>query len=406
MNDAAATPPADAALARLDLVRSELNAWLFAAALPTWWSMGADLVRGGFRDALDAQGRPARERSRLRVQARQVYVYATAARLGWDGSCRQAVQHGLDWILNRHRREDGLYRTLVSIDGDPLDETATLYDQAFVLLALASAADFLPARKADLEEEALRLARNIHREFRHPVEGFVENESGREFQANAQMHLFEAALTWSRVGADPSWRSLADELGHLCCRRFIDPKTGALREFFDDQWRPAPGELGKRIEPGHQFEWAWLLVQWSWLDGGEQAVRTAERLFEVGELGVDHGRMVAQNEMSDSLEVQDASARLWPQTERVKAAHLLAEIAPTEELRQAHIEAVNEAARGLQQYLTAAVPGLWWDVLRADGAFVEEPAPASSFYHLIGAVAELNGLRIVDRHHTAAGKGS
>jgi mannose/cellobiose epimerase-like protein (N-acyl-D-glucosamine 2-epimerase family) len=35
------------------------------------------------------------------------------------------------------------------------------------------------------------------------------------------------------------------------------------------------------------------------------------------------------------------------------------------------------------------VRGLWRDTMKLDGSFVEQPAPASSFYHIVTAVAEL-----------------
>jgi mannose/cellobiose epimerase-like protein (N-acyl-D-glucosamine 2-epimerase family) len=49
-----------------------------------------------------------------------------------------------------------------------------------------------------------------------------------------------------------------------------------------------------------------------------------------------------------------------------------------------------EGAEGLLQYLRTPVPGLWRDKLKPDGAFVEEAAPASSFYHIVCAIAEMD----------------
>jgi mannose-6-phosphate isomerase len=375
--------------------RSTYNDWLFTAALPIWWSLGADRRRGGFREALDQSGRPARNSTRLRVQARQVYVYATARKLGWRGPWLAAVEHGLEWLFTRHLRDDGLYRTLVGVDGEPIDDAAKLYDQAFVLLALASAAAVSPRRRSELEGMAAALFGAIAANFAHPAGGFRENDPERTFQANAHMHLFEAALAWTQVSPHRRWRKLADDIGDLCCRCFIDPRTGALREFFDAQWRPASGELGDVVEPGHQFEWAWLLQQWQWLSGHPEASAIAERLFELGEEGVDHARGVAQNALDAGLSVRDACARLWPQTERLKAAHLLAEVA-ADDLRRKNLEAAaNSASLALWRYLQVDVWGLWRDVLKSDGDFVDEPAPASSFYHIMAAIAELNGLRIV-----------
>jgi mannose-6-phosphate isomerase len=44
------------------------------------------------------------------------------------------------------------------------------------------------------------------------------------------------------------------------------------------------------------------------------------------------------------------------------------------------------------RYLDTPVPGLWYDRIDADGKLVDEPAPASSFYHLVAAIAELSAL--------------
>ena len=48
------------------------------------------------------------------------------------------------------------------------------------------------------------------------------------------------------------------------------------------------------------------------------------------------------------------------------------------------------AAAGLLAYLRTPVPGLWRDTYQPDETFVEEPAPASSFYHIVLAIAELD----------------
>ena len=47
------------------------------------------------------------------------------------------------------------------------------------------------------------------------------------------------------------------------------------------------------------------------------------------------------------------------------------------------------AANGLARYLEVPANGAWRDKLGEDGRFVDEPAPASSFYHLMLATLEL-----------------
>jgi mannose-1-phosphate guanylyltransferase / mannose-6-phosphate isomerase len=170
---------------------------------------------------------------------------------------------------------------------------------------------------------------------------------------------------------------MADELAELALRRFVDPVTGALFEFFDDDWGRLSGEAGL-IEPGHQFEWAWLLAQWGAARRRTDAQAAARRLFEVGRRGFDPRRNVAVNALADDLSVRDAGARLWPQTEHLKAALALGDTA-----------SALQGANGLAAYLDTPVRGVWRERMRADGSFIEEPSPATSFYHLYLAIREL-----------------
>jgi mannose-6-phosphate isomerase len=50
---------------------------------------------------------------------------------------------------------------------------------------------------------------------------------------------------------------------------------------------------------------------------------------------------------------------------------------------------VLAAASGLAQYLETPARGAWRDKLQADATFVDEPSPATSFYHLMVAILEL-----------------
>ena len=396
-----ASPAEDPELARDG---QALRDWLLTGALPIWWALGADRTGGGFHEALDLQGRPAESFRRLRVQARMVYAYAASAALGWRGPWRQAIDHALSSLEARYRRADGLYRTMVTPDGAPLEDAALLYDQAFVLIALVAAARAMPERRRTLETQALELLDVVLAGFRHGKGGFVEREhlsspprygldQEGAFQCNAQMHLFEAALGWRQVGEDARWAIVADEIGDLCCSRFVDPESGAMTELFDADWRPATGEAGRILDPGHHFEWAWLLEQWSWVSGRAEGAQAAARLFAAGERGVDAARGAVMDSLSRGFVPRDTTARLWPQTERLKAAHLLARRAGPE-TRETYLAAARQASQTLLRYLDVPLPGLWRDQLAQDGRFAEGPSPGSSLYHLVAATAEVSGIRI------------
>jgi mannose-1-phosphate guanylyltransferase/mannose-6-phosphate isomerase len=360
--------------------------WLTTAALPLWWALGADHVGGGFHEALASNAQPHPSPRRARVQARQIFTYATAGELGWPGPWRDAAGHGLTCLLRRYRRPDGLFRSAVTADGAPAEEAAGLYDQAFVLLALATVFNGDPKR-TELADEAEALRQAIEAAFAHPAGGFRE-AVGAPFWANPHMHLLEAALAWAEAGGGAAWDDLAGRIVALALARFVDVGGGFLREYFDADWRPAEGAAGRVVEPGHQFEWAWLLDRWAERSGDAAAHAAARALYRTGGRGVDRLREVAVDELDDAGAVTRASARLWPQTERIKAALRLADGAPQAERTTCLADAAS-ACRGLWRYLETPTRGLWRDRQQPDGSFLDEPAPASSFYHLIGAVAEL-----------------
>lgn len=367
-------------------LHDQLSRWLIESAYPLWSTQGRDLVRGGFHERLSVTGQPLEEPRRARVQPRQIYSFAQAPALGWRGDVPEIVQQGLSFFLKYYRRPDGLYRTLVAPDGTALDERAVLYDQAFALLAFASSTA-VPGVRIDVRREAEQLRLAIERHFKRKAAGFdTEYPSKPPLQSNPHMHLFEASLAWKQVGGSGAWSSLADSIGELALARFIDPATGALRELFDSEWRPVPGVEGRIVEPGHQFEWAWLLLRWR---GSADAVvrRTALRLIDIGE---QHGvqRRIAINALLGDFSIHDPVARLWPQTERVKVAAIAARLTGEEK----YWSMVSEAARGLQRYLATPVAGLWYDRLLPTGEMVDEPAPASSFYHIVAAISELGSL--------------
>lgn len=132
------------AASALDLSRKlraqagELEHWLFKSALPLWWSKGADHERGGFQELLDQKGSPVEAPRRARVQARQIYVYAIAGEMGWDGPWRAAMNHGLNYFLAEYFGSDGLVRPVAMCGAATSDESPVLYDQAFGLLAFAA----------------------------------------------------------------------------------------------------------------------------------------------------------------------------------------------------------------------------------------------------------------------------
>ena len=356
--------------------------WLRLRALPTWSTLG-QTGNGLFVEALSLDGRDTGRPHRARVQARQIFVYAEAGRLGWIGPWQRIVSTALARIQTDYLRDDGLSRTLISASGAALDDTPRLYDQAFVLLALATA-QAAGHEDAALEDTAVRLREALLRQAL-PNGGFAE-AGAHPYQANAHMHLLEACLAWESAGGDPGWSTLADDLVALALDAFIDPDGGFLREFFRADWTPAEGDDGTLVEPGHQFEWAWLLTRYGQGRGDARALAAASGLYAAGRRGVADRPEIVIDALNADGSVRSRQARLWPQTEWLKAALILAETA-SPDARAILLEDAATALRALWLYLTP--DGLWHDKHLPGGGFAPEPAPASSLYHIMAGFQQL-----------------
>ena len=350
-----------------------MRAWLFDEALPFWAANGLNPC-GGFQESLDADLR-APATTRFRVHARQTYVFAEAGRLGWQGPWREIVGHGLAFLIHRARRDDGLVAATFDTSGAMVDGEANLYDQAFALLGFAHAYAVLGDPGA---LQAARTVLAVLEPYTHPLGGFRQL-SGPELKSNPQMHLLEAALAWAEIDDDSAWRRLADDQAALCRSRLVDAGSAVLREHFIGDWRPAPAPHGDLTEPGHHYEWAWLLKRAN--AGGDLSLRLAERAER---FGVDRSTGATINTFDADGSPRDGEARLWPQTERLKAALSLRGEDP--ELWTAR---ACEAFDALFAYIAPAPSGLWYDLMEQGGAVRPEAAPASSLYHIVAAASEL-----------------
>jgi mannose/cellobiose epimerase-like protein (N-acyl-D-glucosamine 2-epimerase family) len=371
-------------LSTLETLRTRFGKWLVDAAYPLWAERGIDPRNGGFVETLSQNGLALAHPRRARIHPRQIYAFAQGRTFGWRGDVAGIVRRGMDYFTTHYRRRDGLFRTLADPDGAPLSERALLYDQAFALLGYAAAATALEAR-GEFEARALELRRLITARLGAGDGSYYsEQHCAGHRESNPHMHLLEAYLAWAEIGQDPGWAAGVRSLADLALSRFIRRDSGALGESYLATWQPAPDIAGRIIEPGHQFEWAWLLLRCErWHP--RPLRETALHLISIAEeFGVHNG--VAVNALREDFTVEDAGARFWPQTERLKAVLLAAELT-AEPRYQAMAEA---AAMSWIPYLNTSLPGLWLDVRLPSGEFVDAPVPASTFYHLVGAIVALN----------------
>lgn len=370
--------------------------WLETEALPRWIDSGFDEKSGSFAERVAQDGTPCLSDSkRARVQPRQIYCMVEGGLNGFDGDWRGVSRRAMETFDRTFQREDGLYGALLSPAGELVDDSFDLYNQAFALFGMLHMARAFPDRLDEMEAKARALLDLLNAGYKHPLGGYqMSNPPSEPSCSNPHMHLFETAQEWAKVAQEKEiWSKLAAEIAELAMSRFIDVETGALREFFTAHWTPMDGDLGRVVETGHLFEWAWLLARWGKAEENKVALAKAKRLYEIAcNHGVCETRKVAFMAMNDDFSPRDETARLWPQSEWMKSSALLACQSSGEE-REAYLTDTLRACAALRVFLEPCKPGLWMDKLKPDGHFVDEPAPASTFYHIVCAIYELASIR-------------
>jgi len=369
---------------------SETKTWLYQYALPLWRTAGVDGGLG-FAEELELDGTlTGIEYKRLRVQARQVYVFSHAYVNGY-GDGLAAAANGWDFMLRYGWRDDGGWVRRCDRHGRVIDATFDLYDQATALFALAwwvrasqdHTALELADRTLDAVDERLAVSDGL---------GWLsEVGSDAALLQNPHMHLLEALLELYDVSGELRFKAKAEQVLRLFRSSLFNARTRTLAEYYDQGWLPAAGDRGRIVEPGHHYEWVWLLHRAQAVIGADIGT-CGDALFDFAErYGRGAGGALIFDEVLDDGSVRASTHRLWPMAEALKA-HL----ARFESRGSLSVTRLLETIDGLfEHFLAAPRQGLWIDRLDAGGAPRSGSVPASSFYHLFLALSEL--LRLEPR---------
>ena len=350
--------------------------------LPLWSNEGWDRTSGGFVDRLHPDGRAdVSAPRRVFVQARQIYCFAKAAQMGWYPEGREIALKGLDHLLTRAKGPDGrpgFVHTLAP-DGGVLDPLRDSYDHAFVLLALATV--YALDRDAQIRSEIDALLSFLDAQLRSPHGGFLEGlPASLPRRQNPQMHLFEAMIAAFDATHDMAFQQRAGQFFALFLANLYDKQTCVLGEYFEDDWSKIEPVS---VEPGHQAEWVWLLKGFERITGCPTGRHRGELLASALRYR-DEATGCLIDEGGTEGRIRRHTRRLWPQSEMAKAWIAQAEAG--------EVGAADEARAALtrleRHYLRHPVAGGWYDQFDRDGNSLVATIPASSFYHVVCAVAE------------------
>lgn len=368
--------------------------WCKFHALPFWANKGTDPT-GGFYETLNYDGTPdISVKRRVRVQARQSYVYSLAAINGWYQPSKAVADNGWAFLTQQGLAGGGSISSdsfngcahLLNPDGSLYDGMRDTYAQAFLLLASAW------RYRATSDPHALEIlyatTSFLTRHFKSEYGGWIE-DCGNSLprRQNPHMHLFEAFMAAYEATNDTQFLDLASEVFDLFKNYFFDVKNQCVLEYFTNDWNPVDRNYA-RVEPGHMMEWCWLL-EWYGRLSGKTVKQYADALFVSA---IKNGLNPVTGLLIDEYRldrcISKTSSRLWPQTEFIKAC--------LARHRLGHEDALAHAALVIETlfafYLNTPLLGGWHDSLSGTGKVCSSQMPASTFYHLACVVNELEKI--------------
>jgi len=362
-----------------------IRKWLFDTALPLWAGVGVDRVHGGVYEALNHDGSPADlDYKRLRVLARQIYCFANAELLGWEGDAREALEHCFTTLITTGWHPDGGWIHLWNPDGTVKDPQRDTYDQCFVLLALAWLwkATKWPEVRVWAERTIAYMDDHL---VDHANGGFYESSLRLDYRrANPHMHYLEAMQAWYEVTGERAFLDRAQTAVDLFTTVFFNPESWSVTEHFERDWSVRKDKPA-RVEPGHHYEWVWLLLRQARFAGQPELKEYCRKLYATSHaFGHARGTDAVCDSMAPDGSAMVGTARLWCQTEALKAGLLArAEGLPGDETLFIRMLDVI-----FNRYLTTPAPGGWYDQIDPNGRVISKDMPTSTFYHVFCALVE------------------
>jgi len=371
-----------------------LLAWTKDTALPFWGTVGVDHKRGGFHERLDLTGAPVLDvPKRLMVQGRQLFVYSSAALLGWYPGGKELADRCADYMVGKFYRADGGPGWVHSLapDGGIANPIRDGYAHAFALLGLSWYYRLTGDRQVIPVIDAT--IAHLDEAFAAKSGGYLDAVPPPDAirRQNPHMHLFEAFIALAQAIGSEHYLAHATAMFELFASRFFQPSSGTLCEYMNDKLIPLSDAKGRICEPGHHYEWIWLLRQYQRLSGRDVAPYCEALYRHADTYGWDKGGFIV-DELDLSGSVMTNSRRSWPHTEGAKANIVEGEAGRA----GSDAKAAHCLSRLMDTFLCRPIPAGWIDRVSADGAPIVEFMPTSTLYHVFGAVSEAHRVTSPD----------
>lgn len=310
-------------------------------------------------------------RYRAMACARQLFVFSHAGEAAHAGQLFHAMCRYF------HDEKHGGWFYSIDAQGAPLDTSKDLYTHAFVIFACAHYAF------ATGDRDALRVVAetaSLVQERFGSAAGLLHAALERDFSTvrtgplqNPLMHLTEALLAAYEATGEPAYESTLAQLADAVAGSFVHAPTGAIAEL-------PLGSAANRLEPGHQFEWFYLVKRAGPVVAASGLEGHLSRAFDFAQrYGIDRTTGGVCAALDENGGVKDPTQRIWAQTEYLRA---LATRGRDEDLETLALQIPRFQARFLH------ARG-WYECVTPAGDVARADMPSTTPYHLATAYAAL-----------------
>lgn len=331
---------------------------------------------------------------------RFVFNYAMAYLQFGTAEYLDAVHHGLSYVRDVHRNPATGGYAWTLCDGRVEDDTNHCYGLAFVMLAYSCGLKVGIKQVREWMNETWCL---LERHFWDAEYGLYKDEADTQWNftryrgQNANMHMCEAMLAAYEASGEQRYLERALVLADRITRRQAAKADGLVWEHYDMRWevdwdynRDNPKHLFRPwgFQPGHQTEWAKLLLILDRYIEVEWLVPVARSLFDVAVArSWDAVRGGLSYGFAPDGTICDEDKYFWVQAESLAAAALLATRSGDERYWQWYDRLWAYA----WQHMVDHRYGAWYRILDGDNRkYSDEKSPAGKTdYHTMGACHEV-----------------
>lgn len=317
----------------ISILRKELEQELITNILPFWMNRMTDNEHGGFYGRITGGDKLMSQAEKGAIlNARILWTFSAAYRLLKKEEYLAAATRAKRVIIDcfYDKEFSGIYWSL-DYESRPLDTKKQIYAIGFAIYGLSEY--HRATGDAEALDYAIRLFHDIEQHsFDHTKNGYCEaltrewgeiadmrlsaKDENERKTMNTHLHILEPYTNLYRVWKDDLLKQQLRNLIELFTDKILNPETGHLELFFDDDWR----SKYRIVSYGHDIEASWLLHEAALVLGDEALLQKVEPLVEFIAAAADEGLMPDGSMIYEtflSKQKTDADRHWWVQAENV-----------------------------------------------------------------------------------------